>query len=306
MGISNLTSSVRGATGNEKITNLGKVETTNLVVTNATLDNLTNLKSVNATITNASIQNLSITIGSANIGKQDSIEGRLNIRGGTTDTGARIRIFSGADFAASFPYYQIEIDENSLKIGPFGNTAMVKFNGQTNEIEFNGAAGVKVTGSSLKLSGGNTYLNLSATTGVNGYGIRDNNGIVEIKHSGGPWTPVYTWVDRGDPADNDFTATKFVTDGNWNPLDLSGILPVGAKSVKFRTTVQDGVAGNKIDFRQRGNSNGFNVSIARVQVPGVDADHDHEVDVNASLMIDYRATNTTWTTIKFVVRKWYT
>ncbi len=39
----------------------------------------------------------------------------------------------------------------------------------------------------LTISGSNRYLNFGDTSGINGYGFRDNNGIIELKNSGGAW-----------------------------------------------------------------------------------------------------------------------
>ena len=36
-------------------------------------------------------------------------------------------------------------------------------------------------------AGSNAYLNFGGTSGVNGYGIRDNSGIIEFKNDGGDW-----------------------------------------------------------------------------------------------------------------------
>ena len=42
------------------------------------------------------------------------------------------------------------------------------------------------------LSGSDRYLNFGTTTGETGYGIRDNNGIMEVKNSNGEWGDVLT------------------------------------------------------------------------------------------------------------------
>ena len=45
--------------------------------------------------------------------------------------------------------------------------------------------------SPLRLSA-SAYVNWGSTTGVNGYGLRDNSGTIEIKNSAGSWLPVPT------------------------------------------------------------------------------------------------------------------
>lgn len=44
-------------------------------------------------------------------------------------------------------------------------------------------------GYDILINGTNHYLNFNTTVGVNGYGIRDNAGVMEFKNSGGSWTP---------------------------------------------------------------------------------------------------------------------
>ena len=63
--------------------------------------------------------------------------------------------------------------------------------GTTGQVK-NGGLGVNslaVFGNSLfgGFNGSNAYLNFGATGGRNGYGIRDNNGLIEFKNSGGTW-----------------------------------------------------------------------------------------------------------------------
>src|SRR6202035_2432590 len=43
-------------------------------------------------------------------------------------------------------------------------------------------------GNILLAANGGSYLNFGATSGSTGYGIRDNNGTLEFKSTGGTWT----------------------------------------------------------------------------------------------------------------------
>lgn len=43
-------------------------------------------------------------------------------------------------------------------------------------------------------TGSNAYLNFGATGGTNGYGIRDNNGLLEFKNRGGSWASIQSTV----------------------------------------------------------------------------------------------------------------
>jgi hypothetical protein len=42
-------------------------------------------------------------------------------------------------------------------------------------------------GQNILIKGTNKYVNFNAISGSSGYGIRDNNGVLEMKVSGGAW-----------------------------------------------------------------------------------------------------------------------
>ena len=80
---------------------------------------------------------------------------------------------------------------------PNGNVNAPINVGSTPQIK-NGSFGVNslaVYGDTI-LSGSNLYLNFGATTGTSGYGIRDNNGTLEFKSTGGSWASVATVVQN--------------------------------------------------------------------------------------------------------------
>lgn len=74
------------------------------------------------------------------------------------------------------------------------------------------------------------------------------------------------YVDRGDPVGTDWTGVDFISDGTWRDLDLSAIVPAGAKAVLFDIGIKD--AGINADFylRKKGNINIWNRSTIRNQV----------------------------------------
>ncbi len=45
-------------------------------------------------------------------------------------------------------------------------------------------------GRDFLINGINKYLNFNAISGAAGYGLRDNNGTIEVKNSGGSWSPI--------------------------------------------------------------------------------------------------------------------
>jgi hypothetical protein len=148
----------------------------------------------------------------------------------------------------------------------------------------------------------------------------DENRIIEYQTSNTTFTKitlvVQGWtlstsgtgrfVDRGDPSGSDFSLGDLTTDGTWRDLDLSGILPAGASAVKMICVIEDDAANNAILFRKNGLSNELNRSECRTQVSGIDVAYDITVPVDGSGVIEYNATNTTWTRIDIIVKGWYT
>ena len=92
---------------------------------------------------------------------------------------------------------------NEPTAAPPGNNAPAPINVGTTDQVKNGRLGVNalaVFGNSLfgGSTGSNAYLNFGPTTGDDGYGIRDNAGILEFKNNGGSWASlqniIYTLV----------------------------------------------------------------------------------------------------------------
>lgn len=52
-------------------------------------------------------------------------------------------------------------------------------------------------GYDILINGQNHYLNFGTFTGISGYGFRDNNGVIEVKDSGGNWAPIATTAAAG-------------------------------------------------------------------------------------------------------------
>lgn len=52
-------------------------------------------------------------------------------------------------------------------------------------------------GYDLLLNGTSHYINFNTIVGVNGYGFRDNGGVIEFKNSGGAWTPIGSGTGSG-------------------------------------------------------------------------------------------------------------
>ena len=113
------------------------------------------------------------------------------------------------------------------------------------------------------------------------------------------------YVNRGDPAAADFDVGDLTTNGTAQDLDLSSIVPAGAKAVYIRLVLMDDAAGSYIQFRKNGNSNWQSAPSIRTQVSGVTMDGQLIVPCDSSRVVEYRATNTTFTTINIIVSGWF-
>lgn len=113
------------------------------------------------------------------------------------------------------------------------------------------------------------------------------------------------FVDRGDPASKDFTLPNFTTDFTWRDLDLSAIVPEGAKAVLLRLGINAAVGNAYIFLRTKGNVNEINMSLSRTQYSGLQQDAEPTIPLGEDRVIQYKAKNVTWTVIDCVVKNWW-
>ena len=115
-----------------------------------------------------------------------------------------------------------------------------------------------------------------------------------------------TITDRGDPSAIDFTKADFITDGSWHDLDLSAIVPAGAKFVSVHVHVNATSAGATMRLRKNGNVNEANNYT--VATPAADLRNDGYfwVPCDENQVIEYRADNVTWNTLEVHVMGWVT
>jgi len=114
------------------------------------------------------------------------------------------------------------------------------------------------------------------------------------------------YVDRGDPANVDFSIGDFTTDGNWHDLDLSSIVPTGVNSIHFRVIITDDVAGSVLMFRKKGNTNERNIGAIRTQVANVNNESDFFITPDSNRIIQYKTSAVTFSLLNFIVRGWIT
>ena len=146
------------------------------------------------------------------------------------------------------------------------------------------------------------YLGAADNDGVlrtgGGLSYTDGGNFVTLAVSG-------TYVDRGDPAAYDYTQATLTTDGTWRDLDLSGIVPAGAKAVSINLLLADDVAGSFFALRKNGNTNAFLQTPFYIQVVGRLSGHTVTVACDTNRVIEYFASNLTWSTITIVVNGWW-
>lgn len=117
---------------------------------------------------------------------------------------------------------------------------------------------------------------------------------------------VQMFVDRGDPSVYDYAKTDLTLDGAWHDLDLSSIVPAGAKAV----FIVGHVEGNGIDwtimFRKKGNTNEVNHGGMETIRANVERHRSSIVALDTNRVIQYKADNQAWATLDLGIRAWWT
>lgn len=110
--------------------------------------------------------------------------------------------------------------------------------------------------------------------------------------------------DRGDPANHDFT-NAWTEDNTWQDVDLSGIVPAGAKAVHFVCHAADNTVGALVSFKKKGNSaNDKALAYLRIQVAGVFNTCDLTVACDTNRFIQFRASEAIDTCI-VTIKGWW-
>lgn len=113
------------------------------------------------------------------------------------------------------------------------------------------------------------------------------------------------FIDRGDPAADDFTQAVLTTDGFYNSLDLSGIIPANAKAVLLTLIVKDNLIGQVIKLRKKGNVNDKNFSIIYTLIANTRNTGDFTVALDNNRTIQYLASAVVWDEIIIKIRGWW-
>lgn len=112
------------------------------------------------------------------------------------------------------------------------------------------------------------------------------------------------FVDRGTPGDFDYDLADMIFNTAWHDLDLSHIVPVGAKAIALTVYFQCDDANVVFLLRNKDNTGPYNVSRCYGQVGGLYMAADMIIGCNSNRMIQYRGYAAAWTYFKLTVRGW--
>jgi hypothetical protein len=117
------------------------------------------------------------------------------------------------------------------------------------------------------------------------------------------------FIDRGNPTAYDYneTGSKAVlnTDGTWRDLDLSAIVPAGAKAVLMHIDIADDSTGSQFFLRKNGNSNAYNVVQCNTMVANQLCPYEVIVSCDTNRVIEYNGANVAFIYIRIVVKGWF-
>lgn len=114
-----------------------------------------------------------------------------------------------------------------------------------------------------------------------------------------------SFVDRGDPAAYDWDLTDLTIDGAWHDLDLSGIVPAGAKSVLLSLYVKATAINKSLTLRKNGNVNTVNSAGIIPPVANVFYRNDSTVACDTDRKIEYAGSAGFFNAIYISVRNWW-
>lgn len=110
--------------------------------------------------------------------------------------------------------------------------------------------------------------------------------------------------DRGDLADYDWTTGDFTKDGSWHDLDCSSIVPADAKVIVFRLLLNtSAVADYSFSMRKKGKTGLADFQVF-THVAGRNQAAIARIPCSTDRIVQYLASNTTWTTLSVAVIGW--
>ena len=115
--------------------------------------------------------------------------------------------------------------------------------------------------------------------------------------------PVY--ITRGDPDAWDYNIGDFRIEQTWRELNLSGLVPAGAKAVHVRVGLKNNIINETFSLKKFGQTNSYVGVTGRPLIGTLLYEYDWIVAISEDRKLEYRITdNGTWTQINFCVKGW--
>lgn len=116
-----------------------------------------------------------------------------------------------------------------------------------------------------------------------------------------------TRVDRGYVSTWDFDKDDFTTDGTWRWLDISSLVPSGAKRVDILVIIKGDAVGKALEFSEFAQA-GFNVDYVRTQEANQYNQESMTINLpsNDSRIIAYYGHDFSFDAIYVIVKGWWT
>lgn len=114
-----------------------------------------------------------------------------------------------------------------------------------------------------------------------------------------------SYVARADVATYDFDTSNLTQDGAWHTLNLSAIVPAGAKAVVLRLGAAHSSAGRYFRVAPLGYTQSPSGANVATQVANVINEQTTIMPMNAARTLSYWATSGTWAAIRVCVLGWW-
>lgn len=113
------------------------------------------------------------------------------------------------------------------------------------------------------------------------------------------------FVDRGDTFPYDWTEATLDLDGQWHVLNVSTIVPAGARAILFRLQIKAPDINRKFFLRKAGHVLPPNRVTAMTTVADVATWQDVIVAVGDVRWVEYYAHPVTWSTVRLHIAGWW-
>lgn len=98
---------------------------------------------------------------------------------------------------------------------------------------------------------------------------------------------------------------SFKTDGGTYQLDMSSIVPAGAKAIALIIDITDDAAGSYFALRKNGQANWYNRFVIRTQVAGISNDLNAVLSCASDRIFEYFTANEIYIWIRLAIMGWW-